>query len=92
MEKIKFTPLLDKILVKPVAEETTTPSGIFIPNSAREKPQKGYVVAIGKGIKGKALVVKVGDNILYSKNSGSEIKMEDETYLIMKECEIFAII
>ena len=72
--------------------ETKTASGIIIPDTAQEKPQKGNVVAVGKGTKENPITVKVGDSVLYGKYAGTELKHEGEDYLIMKESDILAII
>ena len=85
-------PLSDRVLIEPVAAETTTASGIIIPDSAKEKPQKGTVVAIGKGTKDEQMTVKVGDLVLYGKYAGTELSVEGNDYLIMRESDIFAIL
>tara|TARA_B100001029_G_C14982227_1_gene406721 strand:+ start:641 stop:922 length:282 start_codon:yes stop_codon:yes gene_type:complete len=92
MSKINITPLADRVIVKQEEAETTTASGIIIPDNAQEKPQKGKIVAIGKGTKENPITVKVGDTILYGKYAGTELKYEQEDYLIMKESDILAII
>ena len=89
---LNIQPLADRVLVEPAAAETTTASGIIIPDTAKEKPQKGIVVAIGTGKKDKPLTVKVGDNILYGKYAGTELKLEGKDYLMMRESDILAII
>jgi len=89
---MKIKPLADRVLVKPAPAETKTASGIIIPDTAQEKPQKGKVVAIGKGTKDNPITVKVGDEILYGKYSGTELNYESINYLIMKESDILAII
>ncbi|MCR5861564.1 co-chaperone GroES [Flavobacterium sp. J372] len=89
---LNIKPLHDRVLVEPVAAETQTASGIFIPDTAKEKPQKGIVVAVGNGKKDHDMTVKVGDTVLYGKYSGTELKLEGKDYLIMKEEEIFAIL
>ena len=75
-----------------IRDSTTTASGIIIPDTAQEKPHKGMVVAIGQGTKENPITVKVGDNVLYGKYSGSELKYEGSDYMIMKESDILAII
>ena len=85
-------PLADRVLVEPALAETTTASGIIIPDTALEKPQKGKVVAIGNGKKDEPLTVKVGDTVLYGKYSGTELKFEGKDYMIMRESDILAII
>jgi chaperonin GroES len=92
MSKLNITPLADRVLIKPIEAETKTASGIFIPDSAKEKPQQGNVVAVGKGTKDEPMTVKVGDTVLYGKYAGTELKFEGADYLIMRENEIFAII
>ena len=92
MKKIKLTPLSDKVIVQQAEAETKTASGIIIPDTAQEKPQKGNVVAVGKGTKENPITVKVGDSVLYVKYAGTEFKFEGEDYLIMKESDILAII
>jgi len=94
---LKLRPLYDRLVVKRLEEDDKTASGIIIPDSAKEKPQKGEVVAAGKGKKtddGKiiALDVKAGDKILFGKYSGNEIKMDGEEYLILREDEVLAIL
>jgi len=89
---LKIQPLSDRVLVVPQEAETKTASGIYIPDSAKEKPQQGKVVAVGKGNKDHKMTVKVGDIVLYGKYSGSELKLEGNDYLIMREEDILAII
>ena len=89
---LNIKPLADRVLVEPAAAETTTASGIIIPDNAKEKPQKGTVVAIGTGKKEEPLTVKVGDTVLYGKYSGTELKFEGKDYLMMRESDIMAII
>ena len=89
---LKIQPLSDRVLVEPQAAETKTASGLYIPDTAKEKPQQGKVVAVGKGNKDHEMTVKVGDTVLYGKYSGSELKYEGKDYLIMKEDDILAII
>ena len=90
--KMKINPLSDRVVVRPEAPEEKTASGIIIPDTAQEKPQKGSVVAVGKGTKENPITVKIGDNILYGKYAGTELKYDGEDYLIMKESDILAII
>jgi chaperonin GroES len=92
MSKVSIKPLADRVLVEPAVAETTTASGIIIPDSAKEKPQKGTVVAVGTGTKDEPLTVKVGDEVLYGKYSGTELVVEGKDYLIMRESDIFAIV
>ena len=89
---MKLKPLADRVLVEPSAAETKTNSGIIIPDTAQEKPQRGKIVAVGKGTKEQPISVKVGDNVLYGKYSGTDLKYEGKDYLIMKESDILAII
>lgn len=92
MSKINIKPLADRVVVEPAAAEEKTASGIIIPDTAKEKPQKGLIVAIGTGKKDEPLSVKVGDSVLYGKYSGTEITIDGKDYLIMRESDIFAII
>lgn len=85
-------PLADRVLVKPVAAEEKTISGIIIPDSAKEKPLSGEVVAVGNGTKDEDMVVAVGNKVLYGKYAGQELEWEGEKYLIMKQSDILAII
>jgi chaperonin GroES len=92
-----FRPLHDRVLVRRIEEEGKTAGGIIIPDSAKEKPQEGEVVAVGTGSKNEEgkitpLDVKAGDRILFGKWSGSEVKIDGEDYLIMKESDILGII
>ena len=89
---LKIQPLSDRVLVEPQEAETKTASGLYIPDSAKEKPQQGKVVAVGKGKKDHNMTVKVGDIVLYGKYSGSELKHEGNDYLIMREEDILSII
>ncbi|MCP4744777.1 MAG: co-chaperone GroES [Desulfobacteraceae bacterium] len=94
---MKLTPLQDRILVHRVEEETTTKGGIIIPDTAKEKPAEGKVVAVGNGKIGDdgqriALEIKEGDRILFGKYSGTEVKIEGEEYLIMREDDVLGII
>ena len=92
MSKLNIKPLADRVLVEPAAAETKTSSGIIIPDTATEKPQKGKIVAVGPGTKENPVTVKVGDVVLYGKYSGTELNHEGNDYLIMKENDILAII
>jgi chaperonin GroES len=89
---VQIKPLADRVLVEPAAAEEKTASGLFIPDTAKEKPQKGKVVAVGSGKKDEPLTVKVGDSVLYGKYSGTEISVDGKEYLIMRESDIFAVI
>ena len=90
--KLKIKPLSDRVLVEPVAAETKTESGIYIPETAKEKPQRGKVVAVGNGTKEHDMTVKIGDVVLYGKYSGTELKLEGNDYLMMREDDILAIV
>jgi len=92
MNKINIKLLEDRVLVKPEVVEEKTKGGIIIPDTAKEKPQKGKVYAVGIGKKKELLTVKVNDFVLYGKYSGTEITLKGEDYLIMKESDIYAII
>ena len=92
MSKINLTPLADRVIVEVAAAEEKTASGIIIPDTAKEKPMKGEVVAVGPGKKDEPMTVKVGDKVLYGKYSGTEINVDSEEYLIMRESDIYAII
>jgi len=92
-----YRPLGDRILVKPSPGEEKTKSGIVLPDSAKEKPQQGKVVAVGGGVKDEKgnkipMEIKVGDEVLYSKYSGTEVKIDDEEHLIIKESDVLAIV
>lgn len=90
--KLQITPLADRVLVEPAEAETKTASGIIIPDNAKEKPQRGVVVAVGKGKKDEPMTVKEGDTVLYGKYAGTEITIDGKEYLIMRESDIFAIL
>jgi chaperonin GroES len=92
MSQVNVKPLADRVLIEPAAAEEKTAFGIIIPDTAKEKPQKGIVVAVGPGKKDEPLSVKVGDTVLYGKYSGTELTVEAKDYLIMRESDIFAII
>ena len=92
MSKLTLTPLADRVVVEPAAAEQKTAGGIIIPDTEKEKPQKGIVVAVGKGKKDEPMTVKKGDAILYGKYSGTEINVDGVDYLIMKESDIYAIV
>jgi chaperonin GroES len=89
---MNIKPLADRVLVQPVAAEEKTISGIIIPDSAKEKPLKGEVIAVGNGTKDEEMVVAVGNTVLYGKYAGQELEWEGEKYLIMKQSDILAII
>ena len=84
MSKVNIKPLADRVLVQPAAAEEKTSSGLYIPDSAKEKPQRGTVIAIGTGKKDEPLTVKVGDTVLYGKYSGNELSVDGGDYLIMR--------
>lgn len=92
MSTIKFKPLADRVLVQPAAAEEKTASGIIIPDTAKEKPQRGTIVAIGNGKADEPITVKEGDEILYGKYAGTEITIDNTDYLIMKESDIYGIV
>ena len=92
MAKVKIKPLADRVLVEAAAAEDKTAGGIIIPDTAKEKPQKGTVVAVGPGKKDEPMTVKVGDNVLYGKYAGTEITIDGTNYLIMRESDIVAVI
>tara|TARA_B100001057_G_scaffold161716_1_gene162393 strand:- start:13017 stop:13295 length:279 start_codon:yes stop_codon:yes gene_type:complete len=92
MSKINIKPLADRVLVEPSEAETKTTSGIIIPDSAKEKPQRGTVVAVGPGTNENPVTLKPGDTVLYGKYSGSELQHNGIDYLIMKENDILAIV
>lgn len=87
----QFKPLADRVLIEPTPVEQVTSSGIIIPDSAKEKPLKGTIVAAGNGKADEPMTVKVGDTVLYGQYSGTEIKIDDTTYLIMRESDIYGI-
>ena len=89
---MKIKPLADRVLVLPAPAEEKTIGGIIIPDSAKEKPLKGKVIAIGNGTKDEEMVVKPDDTVLYSKYAGTEIELDGEKYLIMKQSDILAIL
>jgi chaperonin GroES len=92
MSEVKIKPLADRVLVEPQAAEEKTASGIIIPDSAKEKPQKGTVVAVGPGTKDENMEVKKGDTVLYGKYSGTELTVDGKDYLIMRQSDILAVI
>ena len=89
---MNIRPLADRVIVEPAAAETTTASGIIIPDTAQEKPQRGTIVAVGNGKPEEPMTVAVGDSVLYGKYAGTEFKYEGKDYLIMRESDIFAIV
>ena len=89
---MNIKPIADRVLVEPAAAETTTAGGIIIPDTAKEKPQRGKVVAVGTGKKDEPMTVKAGDSVLYGKYSGTEITIDGKEFLIMRESDIYAVI
>ncbi|MFB1023520.1 MAG: co-chaperone GroES [Vicingaceae bacterium] len=89
---VNVKPLADRVLVEPAAAEEKTAGGIIIPDTAKEKPQKGIIVAVGKGKPDEPMTVKEGDTVLYGKFAGTEINIEGKDYLIMRESDLFAIV
>ena len=83
-------PLADRVLVKPAAAEEKTVSGIIIPDSAKEKPLRGEVLAVGEGTKDEAMILKAGDHVLYGKYAGTELELDGEKYLIMRQSDVLA--
>jgi chaperonin GroES len=92
MSELNIKPLADRVIIEAAAAEEKTAGGIIIPDTAKEKPQKGMVVAVGPGKKDEPLTVKVGDHVLYGKYAGTEISVEGKDYLIMRESDIVAIV
>ncbi len=89
---VNLKPLADRVLVEAAPAEEKTASGIIIPDTAKEKPQRGTVVAVGEGKKDEPVTVKVGDTVIYGQYAGTEIKIEGNDYLIMRESDIFGIV
>ena len=92
MSKVNIKPLADRVLVQPEAAEETTASGIIIPDTAKEKPMRGTIIAVGNGKVDEPITVKAGDTVLYGKYAGTEITVNKIEYLIMRESDIFAIV
>ena len=92
MAKISVKPLADRVLVESAVAETKTAGGIIIPDTAKEKPMKGKVIAVGNGKPDEPMTVKPGDSVLYGKYAGTEIQVDGKDYLIMRESDIYAII
>lgn len=92
MAKVNIKPLADRVLVRPHEAEEKTESGIIIPDTAKEKPQRGTVVAVGKGTKDEEMEVKEGDEVLYGKYAGTELNLEGTDYLMMRQSDIVAIL
>ena len=92
MANVNIKPLADRVLVKPMEAESKTASGLIIPDTAKEKPQKGTVVAAGPGTKDEEMQVKTGDIVLYGKYSGTELNVDGTDYLMMRQSDILAVI
>jgi chaperonin GroES len=92
MGQINIKPLADRVVVEPAAAEKKTASGIIIPDTAKEKPQRGTIVAVGDGTKDNPMTVKIGDSVLYGKYAGTEFTIEGKEYLIMRESDVIAIV
>src|SRR5690606_37900448 len=91
-KSVNIKPLADRVVVAPAAAEERTAGGLIIPDTAKEKPQRGTVVAVGTGTKDEPITVKVGDAVLYGKYAGTEITVDGTEYLIMRESDIYAIV
>ena len=89
---MNIKPLADRVLVKPAAAEEKTVAGIIIPDTAKEKPLKGEVLAVGNGTKDEEMVLKVGDTVRYGKYSGNEVEIDGEKYLIMRQSDVLAVL
>lgn len=92
IEIMTIKPLSDRVLIEPAKAEEKTAGGIIIPDSAKEKPLKGTVKAVGNGTKDEEMVVKIGDEVLYGKYAGTEIEVDGEKFLMMKQSDILAIV
>lgn len=88
---MKLKPLADRVLIQPTPAEETTLSGIIIPDSAKEKPLKGTIIAVGKGTKDEEMILKEGDKVLYGKYAGTEIELDGEKYLIMRQADVLGV-
>ncbi len=89
---MSIRPLSDRVLIEPTAAEEVTMSGIIIPDSAKEKPLKGKVLAVGNGTKDEPMILKAGDTVLYGKYAGTEIEYEGVKYLMMRQNDVLAIV
>ncbi|GAB1473631.1 co-chaperone GroES [Bacteroidota bacterium] len=89
---MNIKPLADRVLVEPKEAETKTASGLYIPDTAKEKPQQGKIIAVGNGKKDEPMELKVGDLVLYGKYSGTEINVEGKEYLMMRQSDVLAVI
>ena len=89
---LKVQPIADRVLVEPSAAEERTAGGLYIPDTAKEKPQRGTIVVVGAGKKDEPMTVKAGDTVLYGKYAGTEVTIDGKDYLIMRESDLFAIV
>ncbi|MDE6409488.1 MAG: co-chaperone GroES [Muribaculaceae bacterium] len=89
---MNIKPLSDRVLIEPTAAEEVTMAGIIIPDSAKEKPLKGKVIAVGQGTKDEEMILKAGDTVLYGKYSGTEIEFEGVKYLMMRQSDVLAVV
>lgn len=89
---MNIKPLADRVLVKPAPAEEKTAGGIIIPDTAKEKPLQGEVLAVGNGTKDEEMVLKAGDTVLYGKYSGTEVELDGEKYLIMRQSDVLAVL
>ena len=89
---MNIKPLADRVLIQPAAAEEKTIGGIIIPDSAKEKPLKGKVLAVGTGTKDEQMVLKAGDEVLYGKYAGTELELDGEKYLIMRQSDVLAVV
>lgn len=89
---MNIKPLADRVLIKPAPAEEKTAGGIIIPDTAKEKPLQGEVLAVGNGTKDEEMVLKAGDTVLYSKYSGTEVELDGEKYLIMRQSDVLAVL
>ena len=93
---MKITPLFDRVVIKPEIQTTTTKSGIVLPSTSQERPQLGYIVAIGSGLdidsNNVGMQVRVGDKVLFNKFAGSEIKLDNETFIVLRQVDLIAIL
>ena len=92
MYNYKIYPLSDRVLIEPAPAETKTVGGIIIPDTAKEKPLQGTIVAVGKGTKDEEMVLKEGDTVLYGKYAGTELEFEGKKYLIMRQSDVVAVL
>ncbi len=92
MKKLSIRPLADRVVIEPALAEEKTASGIIIPDTAKEKPQKGIIVAVGPGTKDNAVTLKVGDQVIYGKYAGTEFHLDGKDYMIMRESDVIAVI